>query len=510
MGAAACSADQHPAASGSESGTPVLDPAVVAASEPDLDAIVDAVMKAEGTPGVAVAVVHGGAVVITKGYGVREAGTDLPVDADTVFQIASLSKPLGSTVVAGAVGRGDIAWDQPVSSVLPAFALSDGYVTDNVTLADLYSHRSGLPGGTAGNDLETAGFTQPVIIERLRYLPLAPFRTTYSYSNFGMTVGGLAAAAASGTTFADLADTVLFGPAGMTSTSFRYDDFAARENATRLHVKVSGDYQARFVRNADAQAPAGGASSNVTDLARWMLLQLGGGALDGEQIIDAAALAETKRPQIRTRHDSDPNAPAAHYGLGWDIGPSNAVPDLLEWSHGGAFIHGAGTVVRILPALGLGVVVLTNGQPYGVAEAIADAYIDTVVNGAASLDWFGDGWGPVFRRLFEPTNYPAPTAPQPAQAASAYTGTYRNDYFGVVVVREGADGLELVWEPEGSTPLVLTHFDADTFLIDTTPQIQGTSSPVSFLRLEGAEAATALVLGPLEGAADWQKVTRVD
>jgi hypothetical protein len=325
-----------------------------------------------------------------------------------------------------------------------------------------------------------------------------------------MTVGGLAAAAASGTTFADLADTVLFGPAGMTSTSFRYDDFAARENATRLHVKVSGDYQARFVRNADAQAPAGGASSNVTDLARWMLLQLGGGALDGEQIIDAAALAETKRPQIRTRHDSDPNAPAAHYGLGWDIGPSNAVPDLLEWSHGGAFIHGAGTVVRILPALGLGVVVLTNGQPYGVAEAIADAYIDTVVNGAASLDWFGDGWGPVFRRLFEPTNYPAPTAPQPAQAASAYTGTYRNDYFGVVVVREGADGLELVWEPEGSTPLVLTHFDADTFLIDTTPQIQGTSSPVSFLRLEGAEAATALVLGPLEGAADWQKVTRVD
>ncbi|MFM7509505.1 MAG: serine hydrolase domain-containing protein, partial [Actinomycetota bacterium] len=164
-----------------------LDAAAVRGSEADLDRIVERTMEATGVPGVQVGVVHDGQVVFAKGYGVTEAGTDRRVTPETVFQIASLSKPIGATAVAAVVGRGDIAWDQPVVTELPDLRLSSEYVTQNVTVADFYSHRSGLPGDTGGNDLELIGFDQTSIIPRLAALPLEPFRATYSYSNFGLT-----------------------------------------------------------------------------------------------------------------------------------------------------------------------------------------------------------------------------------------------------------------------------------------------------------------------------------
>ena len=508
----ACSTDGDSSAAGDAgaSDTPTaLNAEAVAASAPTLDAIVERIMGASGVPGVAVGVVHDGKVVITKGYGVREVGTDAAVDAETVFQVASLSKPIGSTAVAGVVGRGDMAWDQPVITELPRLKLSDPYVTENVTLADFYSHRSGLPGDTAGNDLERFGYSQDEIIERLQYLPLAPFRATYSYSNFGLTIGGLAAAEAYGAPFATMAEEVLFEPAGMTSTSYRYDDFAERDNAAKLHVRVGDNFEARFTRNADAQAPAGGVSSNVVDLARWMLLTLNDGELDGEQIIDADALAETKRPYIRLEARSDPLAFAGEYGLGWNIGPSAVDPGPLEWGHSGAFTVGAGTTVNLLPTLGLGVVVLTNGQPLGVAEAIAGEYIDTLVNGEATLDWCTDGWGPVFAELFAPTEPGAPASPAPARPASGYVGTYANDYFGDIVVREGVDGLELAWGPDGAEALPLEPLDGDTFLIDSTPELPGSRSPVTFAFANGSGEATSITvtLGPT--TMPWMTLGRV-
>ena len=507
----ACSSDDGSASASdaTAASAPSLSAETVAASGPTLDAIVERIMAASGVPGVAVGVVHNGEVVITKGYGVREAGTDAAVDAETVFQLASLSKPLGSTAVAGVVGRGDMAWDQPVITELPRLKLSDPYVTENVTLADFYSHRSGLPGDTAGNDLERFGYSQDEIIERLQYLPLAPFRATYSYSNFGLTIGGLAAAEAYGAPFATMAEEVLFTPAGMTSTSFRYDDFAERDNAAKLHVRVDGNFEARYTRNPDAQAPAGGASSNVVDLSRWMLLTLNDGELDGEQIIDAAALAETKRPAIRLNATSDPLAFTSEYGLGWNIGPSAVDPGPLEWGHSGAFTVGAGTAVNLLPSLGLGVVVLTNGQPLGVAEAIAGEYVDTLVNGEASLDWFTDGWGPVFGELFAPTEPSAPATPTPARPASAYVGTYASDYFGDMVVREGANGLELAWGPGGADVLPLEPFNGDTFLIDVSPEVPGSRSPVDFAFADGSGEATSITVPTGPTTTPWMTLDRV-
>ena len=490
-----------------------LDAATVRDSGADLDRIVEEVMEATGVPGVQVGVVHDGEVVFARGYGVAEAGTDRRVTPETVFQIASLSKPIGATAVAAVVGRGDIAWDQPVATELPDFRLSSEYVTQNVTVADLYSHRSGLPGDTGGNDLETIGFDQASIIPRLRELPLAPFRATYSYSNFGLTIGGLAAAAAYGAPFAQMAEEVLFTPAGMTSTTFSHDEFLTRPDTARLHVLRDGAFTTGFERDADAQAPAGGANSNVVDLNRWMLLQLAGGQLDGQQIVDAEALAETKRSHINRSPAAEVDRPIAGYGLGWNLDQAVVEPALVEWSHSGAFLAGAGTAHSLFPEIDLGVVVLTNAQPTGAAEAIIATYVDTLLNGAPRADWTAL-YGGAFEPLLSPPPLERPDTPVPTRDAAAYVGSYANAYYGDVVVRSGANGLELVMGPGGATVFQLEPYDGDRFSLVDLPEVQGSAGLMSFTVADGASEASALVLGesqlfgPVSPEVTWTVIPR--
>src|SRR5690606_37477357 len=131
-----------------------------------------AAMEETGVPGVAVGVVYEDRLFWAAGYGVREVGKPDPLDVDTVFQLASVSKSIGATLVARLVGEGYLAWDDPVVKYLPDFALSDPWVTAHVSVADLYAHRSGLP-DHAGDDLEEIGYGRAGIIERLRLFELA-------------------------------------------------------------------------------------------------------------------------------------------------------------------------------------------------------------------------------------------------------------------------------------------------------------------------------------------------
>ena len=235
-----------------------------------IDQLADDLMHASGIPGLAVAVVHGGKTVYAKGFGVRDvrAGDAQPnrVDADTVFQLASLSKPLGATVIAQQVGTGVIGWDTPLVSKLPWFELSKPDVTRMVTVGDMYSHRSGLP-DHAGDQLEDLGYDRRYVLDHLRDMPLEPFRISYAYTNFGVTAAAEAVAAGAGKRWEDLADEVLYRPLGMTSTSSRFADYAARSDRAVGHIHVDGRYEPQYVRTADAHSPPGGASASATTTA---------------------------------------------------------------------------------------------------------------------------------------------------------------------------------------------------------------------------------------------------
>jgi CubicO group peptidase (beta-lactamase class C family) len=172
-----------------------------------IEALTQQLMQRTGVPGVAIAVVRRDQAVLVRGFGVRQLGRSEPVDAHTVFPLASLSKPITSTVLAGVVGDGRASWDTPVTTQLPGFRLGPPAIAASVTLRDLLSHRSGLS-DHAGDPLEDLGFDRATILERLSLQPLGNrFRATYAYTNFGFTAAAEAVARQQGSSWEELAAT---------------------------------------------------------------------------------------------------------------------------------------------------------------------------------------------------------------------------------------------------------------------------------------------------------------
>ena len=260
-----------------------------------LDGLAEELMRKSGIPGMAVAVVHGGKTVYAKGFGVKDVRNGEKIDPDTVFQLASLSKSLSATVVAHQVGVNAIGWDTPIVEKLPWFALSDPVVTPMVTVGDMFSHRSGLP-DHAGDMLEDLGHDRRYVLERLRQLPLDPFRISYAYTNFGLTAGAEAVAVSAGKSWEDLSDEVLLKPLGMASTSYRFADYEARPNRAVGHIHVDGRYEPLYIRDAQPQAPAGGVSSSVNDMTRWLAMMLGDGRYQDTQIVDCEGTVACRHP----------------------------------------------------------------------------------------------------------------------------------------------------------------------------------------------------------------------
>ena len=454
----------------------------VADALPELEAYALGLINGDATPGLSIAIVFQDKVVYLKGFGVRKKGRPDPVDADTVFQLASASKPISSTIVAALVGDGTVSFDSRIAEIDPAFELSEAYPTQQLTIRDLFSHRSGLP-GNAGNELEGLGFDRHNILGRLRLVrPANSFRAGYSYSNFGLTEGAIAAAKAAHMSFEDLAEAKLFKPLGMTSTSARYADFLSRSNRAELHVRHDGKWQTLAKRDPDAQAPAGGVSSSARDLAQWVRLELAHGERDGKPLIGKDAIDETHAPQISLGKHPITGDPV-FYALGWNVtyGRYGTV-----WGHAGAFSTGARTLVSLIPNEQLGIVVLANAFPTGAPEAAADTFFDLVFKGGPTRDWL-TSWNTAYESLFGPAIAAAkstygtqPTLPSPAMALSAYTGAYENAYLGEALVTEQDGALLLRLGPSGAKAYRLAHYDRDLFLchpFDETPDLP---SAVSF------------------------------
>jgi len=461
---------------------PLLTPAKVEAALSRLDGVVHETMTKTGVPGMALGVVYRDRVVHLRGFGVRRVGRPAVVDPDTVFQLASVSKPLASTVVAGAVGDKAVSWDDTVSTYDRGFALKSPWVSSHVTLADLFAHRSGLP-DHAGDLLEDLHFDRSYILRHLRDEPLAPFRASYAYTNFGFTEGALAAARAEGTTWEDLSSRLLYRPLGMRSTSSRFADYEKASDKAVGHVRVGHLWRPRYVRDADAQAPAGGASSTVRDMSQWLRLQLANGRLGGKRVVDETALLQTHLPHIVS---GPPRAPAGRtdfYGLGWNVSYDDH--GRLMLSHSGAFSLGAATSVTLLPSEQLGIVILTNGAPVGAPEAVARTFLDIAQDGKPSVDWLG-----LFGKLFagleqegrSPTDYSKPPAhPVPAGPQSAYIGAYENGYYGRLMVRAGSGGLVMRLGPRPSA-FALGHYSGEVFSYRTQGENAVGLSGVTFVR----------------------------
>ena len=427
-----------------------------------LDGLADRLMTTSGIPGMAIAVVHGGKTLYAKGFGVRDVRSPEKVDADTVFQLASLSKPIAATVVAHQVGIRDLTWDAPIVAHLPWFALSDPAVTGMLTVADLFAHRSGLP-DHAGDLLEDLGYGRRAVLDRLRFLPLAPFRTSYAYTNFGVTAAAEAVAVAAGKAWEDLSEQVLYRPLDMTSTSSRFADYETRSNRAVGHIEVDGAYQPRYTRDADAQSPAGGVSASVNDMTHWLTMILAGGTYHGTQVVEPSALLSALTPQMVSNPPSEPAMRSGFYGYGFNISTSAAAR--MQFSHSGAFDLGAATNFVIIPSADVAIVVLSNAAPVGVPETLTAEFADLVQFGAVKEDW-RTLYAGAFAGMNRPFGVLAGTQPvadpAPARALQSYAGSYANDYWGParITVEDGALTLSMGPRPENYS---LTHWDGDMF-----------------------------------------------
>ncbi|WP_035560559.1 serine hydrolase [Hymenobacter sp. IS2118] len=356
-----------------------------------VDAVVARTLKAFDVPGMAVAVVKDGQVVLSKGYGVSSLATKAPVDENTLFGIASNTKAFTAAALGLLVEDGKMRWDDKVTDYIPEFRMYDPYVTAEFTVRDLLTHRSGL--GLGAGDLmffpDSADFTIKDVIHNLRYFkPVSSFRSKYDYDNNLYIVAGEVVARAAGQPWADFVEARLLKPLGMSRTATGYSRLPDPTNVIDGHGSVDGKVQVIRRDLGTVGGPAGGMYSSVADLSKWALMLVGGPGAPAS-LLKPRTQQELWSPQTILPVGPVPaaylpysyNTHFAAYGLGWRL---RDVRGYKEVSHTGGQI-GMVTKVTLLPELHLGIIVLTNQESGAAFTAVSDAIEDHYL-GLTGLD----------------------------------------------------------------------------------------------------------------------------
>ncbi len=432
----------------------------------NFETIVEKGMKDWQVPGMAVAVVKDGEIIYAKGFGEKKLGTGEAVDANTLFGIASVSKNITAAALAMLVDEGKISWDDKIVDIIPWFALSDPWVTSQVTIRDALTHQVGI-GRMIGNRLQfMSGHSRDELIYKLRYMDFEqPFRTSYVYSNVMYTVAGQVIEYVTGKTWDEFLNERIFQPLEMGSnTSVLAID--EQSNAAWPHQYIETGIVPIPRRNWDNAGPAGGINASVTDVAKWMILQLGApdapGVYKGKRLISPRQMQEIHKPQV-VRSSSDVYGTQATYGLGWNI---------LDYQHHRVLTHGGATdgfntAAYMVPEIGLGIVVVGNSFNQ-LGDALAYTVIDSFL-GESGTNWperYFSGYQRSMERALaarEDIHKARKTGTSPAHGLDQYTGTYTSLAYDTVEVRLGSKGLELHFWGQKELVAELEHWHHETF-----------------------------------------------
>jgi len=427
-------------------------PSMAAPSLASLDGDIQKAITDWGIAGLAIAIVHNDSVVYERGFGVREVGKPDRVDAHTLFAIGSNTKLFTSVLAGMMVDAKKMKWDAPATTYLPSFQLYDPWVTREITLRDLLSHRSGL--GRRGDMLWYGSpFDRAEILRRIRYLkPNSSFRSQYGYQNIMVMAAGEATAAAAGRSWDDLVKERIFQPLGMSASNTSVRDLARATDVATPHLLSDGKLTAIPWRNIDNIGPAGSINSSVDDMAKWLRFLLAGGKAGDRQLLAAATLREIASPQTITPGAEDTLSPSTHfhaYGLG--VG----MYDLLGvkvMSHTGG-IDGMLSQVTWVPERRLGFVILTNTEGHNSVFAAVGRRILDLYLGAPPRDWSAI--------MLAQTNQQEATQAsaqqrleamrlkdtKPSVPIDSYAGQYNNEMYGDINVTLAANKLVLQFGP---------------------------------------------------------------
>jgi len=448
-----------------------------------LDSFIRGALQTYGVPGAGVAVVSEGRTIFQRGYGVRRLGEAAPVDENTVFQIASNTKPFTAAALGTLVEEGKLGWDTPIVNYLPEFALADPYPTRWVTPRDMLTMRSGLPAFT-GDLLGDAGYSRPHVLHQVRYIePGASFRERAYYSNMGFFIAGEVGARAAGlsleTGWEELVRSRLLGPLDMTRSGVSVTDVPADGNWAANHVQVDGRTQPYPWVQGDVLGPAQSIVSSAADMARWMTMLLDRGTFEGRAVLKPATVTELFTPGMVAAPSFSELPPIYDdsgfaYALGWGTYYFN---DYQVMEKGGA-LDGVRSVVEVVPEKRLGIVVLDNLNLVPFPEAVRGFVLERFLGPAPT-----DIQKEIRERtaqlegLLKPGPPPTNTLP-PSIALEGYAGSYESELYGRMVVTVAGDGLRIAVGPieYGGA---MAHSSRDTFLLTFVRPNEG-SQPATF------------------------------
>ncbi len=414
----------------------------------EIDTLVERTLKTFDVPGIAVAVVKDDKIIHAKGYGVRSLNTMQKVDEHTLFGIASNSKAFTSAALGILIDEGKLSWDDKVTNIIPEFKMYNPYVTEDFTVRDLLTHRSGL--GLGAGDLmfwpDSNSFTKKDIMHNLRYLKqVSSFRTKYDYDNLLYIVAGEVVERVSGTSWENFIEAKIIQPLAMKETATSFKNVKDKSNVIDPHAPVEG--KVKVIRRdwSEVANSAGGIYSNITDMSKWIIMQMNNGKY-GEgltkNIFSERVHEEMWTPQtIIPVHG--PTAYSTHfsaYGLGWGL---SDVKGYLQASHTGG-LAGIVTQVTLIPELKLGIIVFTNQQSgaafTAITNTIKDSYLgvkgidrvkqmnDRVIkNETEAAKITGDIWKDIEAQQKSNTV---------VKDISLFTGTYTDQWFGDIVISQ--------------------------------------------------------------------------
>jgi CubicO group peptidase (beta-lactamase class C family) len=448
----------------------------------DLDAYVAASMKTFDVPGMAVAIVKDGKIIVAKGYGVRKLGDPTPVDEFTLFGIGSNTKAFTTAALATLIDEGKLAWDDPVYQRLPGFVMYDPYVSHEMTIRDLLTHRSGM--GLGEGDLlfwPHSTYTRDEVIYKLRFMkPASSFRSHYAYDNLLYMTAGQIIPAVTGISWDDYIRQRIFAPLGMTHSTVTNANIQPGDNVAFPHSVIDGKLQVIHFEILDNAGPAGSINSCASDMAKWVQLQLNRGKFtDHEEqngtgktgrLFSEQRSLEMWTPQTILPIGNPPQplaglkASFADYALGWT----------LRDYHGRKLVGHTGGVagfvsrVMLVPEENLGVVVLTNAEEGGAFDSILYHVLDSYFH-VPPTDWIT-----AYKTVKDTQEKEAAETMKKAEAARAagskpslpldkYAGVYNDAWYGPITIKQENGGLVITFDHTPTMIGDLQPWQFDTF-----------------------------------------------
>jgi len=453
-----------------------------------LDAYITKALKDWDAPGLALAIVKDDKVIYAKGYGVREMGKPDPVNEHTLFAIASTTKAMTAACVGMLVDEGKLKWDDPVTKHLPGFQLFDPYVTRELTVRDLLTHRSGL---SRGDMIWYASeYDRKEVLRRIRFVePTWSFRSRYGYQNIMYVAAGGVIESASGKTWDDFIAERLFTPLGMKRSNTSTSKLAGLDNVATPHGYDEGVLTTMKWRNFDNVGPAGSVNSSAYEMAQWVRLNLNKGEYEGKRILSEKVVEEMQSPQTIIRLDSLTQAltPSTHfllYGFGWTLMDYQGRKVVR---HDGA-LDGMRTRVAMLPEEKIGIVLITNQNRTQILTAMMFRIFDAFLN-VKERDWSAE-----WLKSVKDQEQRSKEAEQkkiaervkdtkPSLAMEKFAGNYENEIYGTMKVTVENGGLVISLNPSYTGDLV--HWQYDTYQVQWRDKNLGKSYAVFSMNSNG-------------------------